>query len=230
MKKVSIMILIVSILIINPAAAFAHEMYYDVSSYPNPPYPAYNLSWYYRTASNQAYLKVNQDLLVETAYLKRANVDAARWRWYTYSSRVSMVSSSFMNATVCVATPSEQYWEDKVGIENIYDYIAFTQIANIYGTFINGSNISFSNRSIKFSAIYVNPYDSVWDDFTGPKRIAIIAHELGHSLTLGHSNPYYYPAPIPVNDASIMKWHPDDIAGIPVAHDIADLQAKYPAA
>jgi hypothetical protein len=124
--------------------------------------------------------------------------------------------------------PSEEYWEDLVGYWYIYDYYGITQIVNLNGTYITATNVEYSNRSIKFSAIYFSPYDSSWDDYDAPRRIAIIAHELGHSLTLGHSNADYLPAYLRSSDTSIMRQYTDNMSNIPQPHDRTDLTSKYP--
>ena len=129
-----------------------------------------------------------------------------------------MNSASFSTATVCFATPSEQFWIDLVGFDRRNDIVAWTEIVNLNGTYIDDDNVSYSNPNIKFSAIYVSPYTWRWNyDVTRVK--GILAHELGHSLTLGHCDE---------SDVSIMDGHALHQTTYPALHDVNDVNNKYP--
>jgi hypothetical protein len=207
-RIVAIAIILITLLTMS-SIAFAHEIY-----------PPYVLSWYYRTSTNQAYLKVNQDLLVETPYIQRDDVDFARSRWNSNSGgRVVANLASFSTATVCVATPSEPFWISLVGDFYKYQYVAMTQIVNLNGTYINASNVSYSNPNINFSAIYVSPYNSTWDNYSETRVRGILAHELGHSLTIGHCAPA---------DAFLMNQYASTQALYPTLHEVNDVNIKYP--
>lgn len=209
LKRIVAVLVILVMLLSLSSLAVAHEMW-----------PPYSLSWYYRTSSNQAYLKVNQDLITETQYLLRDYVNYARSRWNSNSGgRVVMNSASFSTATVCFATPSEQFWLDMVGSYWRYEAVAWTKVFNLNGTDIDGDNVSYSNPNIKFSSIYVSPYTWRWEDYSVSQLKGILAHELGHSLTLGHCDE---------SDVSIMDRHASHQATYPTLHDINDVNLKYP--
>ena len=70
LKRIVAVSVILIMLLSLSSVAVAHEIW-----------PDYPLTWYYRTSSNQAYLKVNQDLITETQYLHRDYVNYARSRW-----------------------------------------------------------------------------------------------------------------------------------------------------
>jgi hypothetical protein len=221
LKKTLLIAIVITIVISVSASVAAHSIFYS------PSWTGYYLSWYYRTGTNQAYIKVNQDYLDETDYLYQSYVDTARSRWNNASSRVYAIHASFSISNVDYATPTETYWINSVGESHKYEVIAFTQWVNLDGVYLNHNNIASANRSVKYSAIYVSPYDSTWDGYSETRRKAILAHEMGHVFCLGHPDAPYYPENIYNNDDSIMEFYAEDMALYPTTHDIVDLQYKY---
>jgi hypothetical protein len=221
MKRTVVFLITIFMILGITSSAFAHSIFYS------PSWTGYNLSWYYRTATNQAYIKVNQDYIIETDYLEQSYVDIARYRWYSTSTRVSAIHTSFSSSNVDYLTPAESYWIDHVGYSNRYCVVAYTDLVNLDGVYLNASNISYSNRSVRYAAVYVSPYDTTWDNYSSYRRKAILAHEMGHFFCLGHPDDPNYPENIYNSEDSIMEYYAEDIAYYPTPHDTVDLQFKY---
>jgi hypothetical protein len=200
----------------------AHSIWYNPSNG-----TSYWLSWYYRTSTNQAYIKVNQDYIVQTNFLLESYVDSARARWNNASSRVYAIHASFSTSNVDYATPTESYWISRVGEDYKYSVIAFADLVNLNGVYLSQSNIASANRDVKYAAIYVSPYDTTWDNYTSTHRIKILAHEMGHAFCLGHPDEPSYPPLVYSDDDSIMEKYAEDCSLNPTSHDILDLQFKY---
>jgi hypothetical protein len=208
----------IMVVLLSGVPVFAHYMYYDGNDLP------YTQTWYYRIGYNQAYIKYNQDYLVNSDHMNQSYVGSAASRWETASDRVDFYHTSFSYSKVDVLTPTQNVWEDLVGEYYIHMAAAATVNKNLDGIIVTAANISYVNRTIKISTIYCNPYDEDWADYSLDRRKALIAHEFGHSLTLGHCDVNTYPC----GYDSIMKKYDIEISLNPQSHDITDLYNRYP--
>lgn len=131
--------------------------------------------------------------------------------------KAEFVNTSFSASNCDFVTPSQQYWPYQAGLEGIV-YLQNSsgqwKIENYYG-----SNTGFNSGDIVFAVIWFNPSTSGYN--TSFKRTALIRHEMGHVLGLGHTDNS--------STASIMyqylyetKW--DSVQD----HDRADLASFYP--
>jgi hypothetical protein len=76
---------------------------------------------------------------------------------------------------------------------------------------------------ISYAQIYINSY-SLTHDFSDTQKIAVLVHELGHVMCLGHSDDIYYPT----SAKSIMQKLIDTINfSYPQTHDKNDIASKY---
>ncbi len=202
-----------------PINALAHEMFYTGSS---PNWVAVPLIWDSRSNS-KAYLKMNGDYL-SSDYSDEFLI--VSYAWQTASSKVLVERTSFSDSNIDLSTATKYYWDNRFGGEFYSKYVGgvcdITSTDNIQIT--NASTASASSGRIRYAGILVTPYVQDFFDADNPTnhRRAVLIHEIGHTLGLGHSNTNYYPT----TDASIMRTY-EGYEGYyrPQDHDKNDVSA-----
>lgn len=103
--------------------------------------------------------------------------------------------------------------------------IAIAGLRSTDGLLISSSNVQSSSKKIASAQIYMTPYSSNYSSTNpGNHRVAVMTHEIGHVLGLGHPNDIYYP----VNAESVMRtWGNYEGYYTPKTHDTNDLNNKY---
>jgi hypothetical protein len=130
---------------------------------------------------------------------------------------------SFNGSKVDFCTPTESWW-DSQGY-GMFNPVAVTYIYDTNGTLINSTTkADNSTKLISYAQIYINPYSLTHDLLSDTQKIAVLVHELGHVMCLGHSDDIYYPT----SAKSIMQKLIDTINfSYPQTHDKNDIASKY---
>ena len=215
-KKAFCITLLISFcsLFLLPSSVSAHEMYYDSSNNP------ISLVWHYRS-NGDAYLKINGDNLTLSYYSSLYN--SVYPLWDSSSSDVTIANTSFSNCTVSLASATQTYWKNR--FKDNYEGIAgVTDLVSSDNYNVNSAyTASASSGRIKLASIYLTPYTSNFSSTSHAK--AVMVHEIGHALCLGHPNTVYGHT---TNDSSIMRQTPIyEGYYVPKTHDINDLHSKY---
>ncbi|MBP3323811.1 MAG: hypothetical protein J6M16_06430 [Clostridia bacterium] len=219
-KTVSVLLSVLLVLTLTLGIS-AHEMYYTSSGTP------IVLRWT-NTYSGKPFLQVNGDGLAGCSYeeYNYSNEYNAVWSaWNSCAGLVVVERASLSNSSVDFVVPSYSTWRSLVGNNREFDVHARTILKATDRLIYSSSDASASSKNIIYATIYMNPYIQQAYQFDGLDTLDIrhvIVHEMGHALTLGHSNAGPYASSV----ASVMQE--ETFAYIyPQSHDISDIQAKY---
>jgi len=122
-----------------------------------------------------------------------------------------------------MVTPTEEYWEERVGWLYVHSIGGFTDNKDTNGLYIESlADAQNSTGVIVYSQIYMSPYPENFEKSSHQEKTMV--HELGHVLCLGHPDNDYYPIADGVQ--SIMRWGYHGYK-VPKEHDCIDLANKY---
>ena len=209
------------------------EIYYNSSTPPT----AIVLKWNYKSGT-KLYITCSNDYFTGCCSSYYTN-GRSIWTAGTGSTYITLPDESSSTAKCDFSSPTENWWNSNYGdpANTVWNgYIIYgitwmwdTDSVRIY----NYSTAYSSTKRIGAAIIYVNPhpdaFDGSYEDFgfsevSVARQKALLAHELGHVMGLGHSDVGYYA----VNDASLMKSSLDSISLSRTSYDLSELQAHIP--
>lgn len=217
-KKISVLLSLCIIFVsIVSTSASAHEMYYtkDGAFIKTAP-----LRWMNKNTSTGR-LKV----LIDKDGLKGSwatYFEDARKAWHSSAAPAEFITSTSPN-TYMVTTTAE-YWKNRFPDDSSWnEYLGVADLYNSNNTLINSySKASTFNNQIKSANIFLKPNPT---NNTVHIYRAIMVHELGHVLCLGHSHlADYAPA-----TTSIMNYNfvQAGTSYLPQTHEVNDVKAMY---
>lgn len=191
---------------LNCGDAFAHEMYY-INNTP------VGVRW--NDVTNRvAKLKMNGDYL-QSRHSQFYSTTKSIWN---ASARVSITQVSFDLSNIDLATGTQAFWNEVAGP---YTY-GFSELYSTDGKIVNKNTIKSSSRKIKGANLYYSPEYARYQD----QIKAVMIHEVGHALGLGHPNDSMYGYNVMDID-SVMRIDADrEYINLP-SHDTNDLNNMY---
>lgn len=189
----------------------AHEIFYDGLI-------AYPVRWSIMK-NDKVYWQI-YNLGLPTFYSRNFSTAVYAWKIACPYQVHSAITTNYSSANIVILQPSASSWEAIAGdYPNLGGYC---ECLTTDGVFLNDvQDAKNSSRKIKFAKIYLTPHTNLISNDTEAK--AIMVHELGHALGLGHA---------PDIEPSIMRTPPYSptlgrTSYSPQSHDKTDVANFY---